>query len=309
MTLFSQKMIEKLWRSNSLGTTKFVKRQEEYEEKSEISLCVKYTLFIVNFLSCSVLTCCFTGFAIHNSLTTAKHYPLERYWHLNKILFVLASITFVISLFGIIGSLREHLKVLSVYKYLVVITLLAEVIFSVILLIYIYVPTSRYNIEFFPKGSFSSDMQNYGDFDGFAMNRINSLQEMFHCCGLSDNDDGYMDWRTTEQFRCDNSKSWNNLACTVPKSCCRHPKLNNASCVDDVLRKRPIDVQDNIYIRGCLQGFHEWVEINGVNIIGIMFGIILPEIVLLVLATILMNQITRQLAKWEDSETGSITSC
>ncbi|XP_014777724.1 tetraspanin-5 [Octopus bimaculoides] len=309
MTLFSQKMIERLWRSNSIGTTKFVERQKQYEEKSEISLCVKYTLFSLNFLSCAIITCGFTGYAIHNSLTTAKQYPLERYWHLNKILFVLAGITFVISLFGIIGSLREHLKSLSVYKYLVFITLFAEVIFCVILLIYIYVPTSRYNIEFFPKGSFSSDMQNYGDFDGFAKNRVNSLQETFHCCGLSDNDEAYMDWRTSEQFKCDNSKSWNNLACTVPSSCCRLTKLNNVSCVDDVLRKRPIDVQDKIYTQGCLKGFHTWVEINGVSIIGIMFGIILPQIVLLVIATILMNQIIRQLAKWESSDTSSITSC
>ncbi|GAB1607692.1 tetraspanin-5-like [Argonauta hians] len=305
MGVFSLNLNEKPVNGVSIpsgGTDVEQSRTEDDSNISEISLFTKYTIFFINVLAFLCVGCGLLVYTILASTSTKHVYPLEDLWDFNLVLCVTAVVVCLVSALAIVGSIRENLNILYIYKYASIVLLLGEGIFAVVAIFYICVPASRSNIEFFPTKSFTQSMKDYPATvsAGKAVNSVDFVQAKFQCCGVSDSAVGFTDWMNVPEFRCDHQHNSNQLFCSVPISCCRDIKASNASCVNNIFKQKVVEIQNKIHIQGCLRGFHTWIDINGLFIVGIMLAIIFPQILMLMMTTSFMNQIIRQMATWDN---------
>ncbi len=96
---------------------------------------------------------------------------------------------------------------------------------------------------------------------------VDYIQEQLECCGSAASA-GYRDWQLSEQFSC-NQTNLNPERCGVPFSCCRRSvvsgqgsggsldplvgSIRSIQCWQNVQTKSEHDLEQDIYLRGCLQ--------------------------------------------------------
>ncbi|CAN8009465.1 unnamed protein product, partial [Ixodes pacificus] len=111
---------------------------------------------------------------------------------------------------------------------------------------------------------------------------IDSVQEKFQCCGVTDN--GYKDWDHNIYFNCSRFNP-SIERCFVPSSCCR--PLENEQDLEAVLKRRfcgrnVLNVSDQeawpkVYQRNCVNAFVSRIRRN----IFVIFGATLVILVAL----------------------------
>ncbi|XP_072051151.1 tetraspanin-5-like isoform X2 [Amphiura filiformis] len=286
------------------------------KESSEISLCIKYSLFFANFVFwlAGILLIGIGIWAwydrgvlgdVENLVSSPFVDPV--WWFI-----VLGGIIFVMAAFGCIGALRENILLLRLYSIFLGLVLLIEIGGGVA----IYLYKDEIETKFVDQLN-DLAITGYRDNPDFQ-DLVDAIQTEFKCCGVTSPDD----WDNNLYFNCSDSmrsRYKNPEACGVPFSCCirnpnpqytehteviEHPnkesEVINTQCGYNV-RSSSISDADRIArinINGCIQAFKYWVQTNLV-VVAIAAGIILlVEIFGLCFAMSLINDIKRQKAKW-----------
>ncbi|XP_064630656.1 tetraspanin-33-like [Lineus longissimus] len=272
------------------------------DKNTEVRACYKYILFLANFLffiSGGVLA------GLGAWLLYEKKKVIDDVFDFlfdPAVLFCCAGcLVFVLSFFGCCGALRENQCFIKLYKWVMILLLVLEVLFGILVFIFFYAPSVRKNMPWLdPSELLKNGIGRYRD-DPDLMNAIDNMQKELQCCGASNDDNGYLDWNDNIYFNC-NSTSKSPENCAVPYSCCKlkDGELINVLCGGGTLSAAMSDVERwrKINTKGCLKAFGNWLEQNALLIGGACFGVIIPQIIGIVLSTRLNDQIARQKEKW-----------
>ncbi|KAK3094435.1 hypothetical protein FSP39_001763 [Pinctada imbricata] len=217
------------------------------------------------------------------------------------------SIIVFITFFGCMGSLRENTCFLKTFNYILGIIFLGELTIVVIVFVFYFVPDSRESLGLFPKDSMQDAIRKYGVVDDEDMvNLIDNIQSTLGCCGLSDDEDGYLDWNENLYFNCTKSNP-SPERCSVPASCCitKPNEVKNILCGGQVMQINDEGKAvagpyiSNIYQPGCLHALGNWINGNAMVLGGVLLGILLPQLFIMCLTRSLRDQVKIQRAKWD----------
>ncbi|XP_068614163.1 tetraspanin-15-like [Brachionichthys hirsutus] len=182
------------------------------------------------------------------------------------ILIVLGIVMFIVSLIGVLASLRDNLTLLKVFMYTLAICLILELLGGVLALVF-----RSQTVELLNKNIRRGITNYYDDLD--FKNIMDFVQKKFQCCGGKE----YKDWSVNMYHNC---SAPGPLACGVPYTCCiitRPNEVANTLCGYKALEKERLDLIDTIHIRGCTDAFFIWLMDNYKIMAAILLGILLPQ--------------------------------
>uniref|UniRef100_A0A915DI92 Tetraspanin n=1 Tax=Ditylenchus dipsaci TaxID=166011 RepID=A0A915DI92_9BILA len=265
---------------------------------SEISCCVKYTVFgfnvifwIIGFLLLSV------GVWAHNE----KYNPDSQVSHISKfylnpawLLIIIGVVTFTLGFSGCVGALRENTCFLAIYSSLLGLLLLAEAVIVIVAIL------SKDWIETELKVKFNDMVVLYRD-DVDLQSLIDWMQTDWKCCGINKADD----WEMNIYFNSTSQEIKSVEAGGVPFSCClpkykyRSEGLPNSNCGHGVrvkeLRKAMHDI---IYVEGCFPKALQWLNSNFVYVGTAIFVVAVIQFLGICFAQDLRSDIFAQRSKW-----------
>ncbi|XP_041368657.1 tetraspanin-33-like isoform X2 [Gigantopelta aegis] len=271
-------------------------------DRSAVNLVTKYLIFFVNFMFI-LLGLALTVSGSYILVTTGKQVTslMDFLFDPACILTLAGSICVVIAFFGCAGALRENTCFLRTYTLILSILFFLEVALIILVFVYYYVPDVRKSLKLYPEDLLQTAIEKYEDETaGDLKNLLDTIQKTLDCCGLSNNETGYLNWNLNKYYFC-NDSSVGVLSCSVPFSCCKIKPGDsiNILCGAGVLKKSdPNEVSDKIYTNGCLRGLQVWLDSNIWTFGGIILGILLPQILLVGFARALRDQVLQQKSKW-----------
>ncbi|XP_038060185.1 tetraspanin-17-like [Patiria miniata] len=270
------------------------------KDVSEISLCIKYSLFFANFFfwlaGCGCIAAGIWAWndrgALGNLDAFLSSSPLVDpvLWFM-----VVGGIIFLLATFGCIGALRENIILLKIYSGLLGLILLIEIGGGVA--IYFYRAEIEEKIAEYLSEVAIKNYRSNEDFQDI----VDSLQSGLYCCGVNN----YNDWDMNIYFNCSEKMVGTNAnveACGVPFSCCLQDPASdvvNTQCGYGVRADRTkSQIGEAIYTTGCLDAFKTWLTTNLV-VVAIAAGVIvLVEVFGFCFSTSLVSDIKRQKARW-----------
>jgi len=280
-----------------------------------ISGCVKYTMFLFNFLFWLVgaLLIAVGTYAVLDRWSSGEVFRLETIFdilfNVGFLLIIVGGIVFIVSFAGCIGALRENMCLLRFYSLFLLLFFLGEMVCLALGFIYPH----KMN-EFLEDELSDKLIERYRD-DLDFQNLIDLIQSDFHCCGLSSK--GYRDWSKNEYFNCTINKEDNPSVerCGVPYSCCHQDDpavLINYMCGFQVqgtgsgkkenggdFRELPeTEALEKVNVVGCLSTIQGLIEANLYPVAGIAIGIALSQLLVIWLARTLEGQIEAQRSLW-----------
>ncbi|XP_068430661.1 tetraspanin-15 isoform X2 [Clinocottus analis] len=182
------------------------------------------------------------------------------------ILILLGIIMFIVSLIGVLGSLRDNLTLLKVFMYTLAVCLILELLGGILALGFRHQTLGLLN-----KNIRKGIVNYYDDLD--FKNIMDFVQKKFKCCGGQE----YTDWSVNMYHNC---SAPGPSACGVPYTCCITTKPNevaNTMCGYKVLENERLDLIETIHIRGCTDAFFIWLMDNYKIMAGLLLGILLPQ--------------------------------
>ncbi|KFO55396.1 Tetraspanin-33, partial [Corvus brachyrhynchos] len=124
-------------------------------------------------------------------------------------------------------------------------------------------------------------------------NLIDFGQKEFSCCGGV----SYKDWSQNMYFNC-TATNPSHERCSVPFSCCLRDASQaviNTMCGHGMQARGYLEASAFIYTNGCIDKLVNWTHSNLFLLGGITVGLALPQLVGIVLAQLLINQIRDQI--------------
>ncbi|XP_075966205.1 tetraspanin-15 [Anarhichas minor] len=182
------------------------------------------------------------------------------------ILILLGIIMFIVSLIGVLGSLRDNLTLLKVFMYTLAVCLILELLGGIMALVF-----RNQTVGLLNKNIRKGIVNYYDDLD--FKNIMDFVQKRFECCGGQE----YTDWSVNMYHNC---SAPGPSSCGVPYTCCITTKPNevaNTMCGYKVLEKERLDLIKTIHIRGCTDAFFIWLMDNYKIMAGLLLGILLPQ--------------------------------
>ncbi|XP_019751475.1 tetraspanin-15 [Hippocampus comes] len=181
------------------------------------------------------------------------------------ILILLGIVMFIVSLIGVLASLRDNLVFLKVFMYTLVVCLILELLGGILALVF-----RNQTVDILNKNIRRGIVNYYDDLD--FKNIMDSVQTKFKCCGGQ----GFQDWSVNMYHNC---SARGPLSCGVPYTCCITKSLEvaNTLCGYKVLEQERLDLIDTIHIRGCTDAFFIWLTDNYKIMAGLLLGILLPQ--------------------------------
>ncbi|NWW43325.1 TSN33 protein, partial [Pedionomus torquatus] len=191
------------------------------------------------------------------------------------LLLVVGVLTFLITFCGCVGSLRENICLLQTpcccAPHHVTST-----------------PQARGKVSEIINGA----IVHYRD-DLDLQNLIDFGQKEFSCCGGV----SYKDWSQNMYFNC-TAANPSRERCSVPFSCCLQDAQEvviNTMCGQGMQAMGYLEASAFIYTNGCIDTLVNWIHSNLFLLGGIALGLAVPQLVGILLAQILINQIRDQI--------------
>lgn len=278
--------------------------RRNYWNRNEISLFIKYTLFLLNFLFWvfGALFIALSSWLLIEKNKVVKNW-MEFFLDPVSLICLAGAIVVFVAFFGCMGSLRENTCFIQTYKISLMLVLIGEVALSVLFFVSYSKPELLTELNM-SEAFFKKAIMSYRE-DLDQQNFIDSIQQKLECCGMKDDaSNGFKDWNSNAHFNC----AINNTSperCSVPFSCCKRKKdeLLNLVCGRNMLDDKIFpDPSKAIHTRGCQNAVREWITQNVLMIGGILLGILIPQLFLIHLASALGSQIKIQRAKLRRNE-------
>ncbi|CAI4225628.1 unnamed protein product [Auanema sp. JU1783] len=209
----------------------------------------------------------------------------------------------IISMMGSLGALRDNIFLLKCFAISVFACYLLTIIFTFSTFVVFFTDSlgawSAQELMLFALKKYHSN-RNLAEI-------VDAIQNNLQCCGVSSIGQGYRDWGSNRVFNCSLSNPQPEK-CGVPFSCCRKsvlteaagssnpllPAMRSLQCWQNALNRQPIELEHDIYTRGCLAPLRAVLETNAVHIGIVMALVIVPVCVLVCLTNILAKQIDHQ---------------
>lgn len=189
------------------------------------------------------------------------------------ILLLLGIVMFSVSFIGMVGSLRDNLLLLKIFFWVLLVIFAFEVLMLLINVIF------ESQVKALMLLNIQEGIKHYYDDLDFK-NILDYVQKKFECCG----GDEYGDWGVNHYHSCNSTGP---LACGVPYTCCVTQKasggVRNTLCGFQVLNKERLELTDVIHVRGCVHAVIFWFTDNFGATVGMIFGILLPQVLGLIL--------------------------
>ncbi|XP_030917768.1 tetraspanin-33 [Geospiza fortis] len=202
------------------------------------------------------------------------------------LLIVVGVLTFLITFCGCVGSLRENICLLQVFSVCLTIIFLLQLAAGV--LGFVFSDKARGKVSEIISGA----IVHYRD-DLDLQNLIDFGQKEFSCCGGV----SYKDWSQNMYFNC-TATTPSRERCSVPFSCCLHntdQAVINTMCGHGMQARGYLEASAFIHTNGCIDKLVNWTHSNLFLLGGIALGLALPQLVGIVLARLLINQIRDQI--------------
>lgn len=263
-----------------------------------ISPCVKYMIFMLNFLSWLFggLLIGIGLYAFHDKWRGTGLVRVSTIYDIlldiSLVLIIFGGVVFIVSFAGCVGALRENTCLLKFYSYCLLVFFLLEMFIAIVLFAFpqpvlSYVEDS-FTDKIIHKYRENDDLRNFIDF----------AQKEFHCCGLSS--EGYMDWAMNEYFNC---SSPSRERCGVPYSCCINATdisggLINIMCGYGVQRLSVAEASKKVWTSGCIEIVRGYAERNIYVIAVVALSAAFTQLFVIYLEKTLEGQIGMQKARW-----------
>ncbi|KAM4744086.1 tetraspanin-15 [Anableps anableps] len=218
------------------------------------------------------------------------------------ILILLGIVMFIVSLIGVLGSLRDNLTLLNVFMYTLTICLILELLGGILGLAF-----RNKTVELVNKNIRKGIVNYYDDLD--FKNIMDFVQKRFKCCGGED----FQDWKVNMYHKC---PGLGPLACGVPYTCCITTKPNevvNTLCGHSMLNKTRSDAMEVIYVRGCTYAFLHWMEDNYTKMAILLLVIFLPQFFGVIITWLYKTRVEdaiiefEQLTEWQEVKRGRVS--
>ncbi|KAM6943273.1 tetraspanin-15 [Xenentodon cancila] len=203
------------------------------------------------------------------------------------ILIILGVVMFIVSLIGVLASLRDNLTLLKVFMYTLGICLFVELLGGILALVF-----RSQTVDLVNKNIRKGIVNYYDDLD--FKNIMDFVQKKFMCCGGQE----FIDWEVNMYHNC---SAPGPLACGVPYTCCITNKPNevaNTMCGYKVLDKSRLELVDFIYVRGCTDAFFIWLMDNYKIMAGLLLGILLPQFFGVIVSWLYITRVEDAIAEY-----------
>ncbi|GAB1604898.1 tetraspanin-33-like [Argonauta hians] len=261
---------------------KYEEKKRKYKYRSKV---IKYILFVLNLFSwvvavIAIVISYYILLGTKKVVTDAVEFILDP----AIVLFIVASITIIMAIFGCIGAVKGNKYLLKVFYIMLGFIIIIELIFGVLIWLLFSAPVSTEKFMEVPRQRLKLALHKYKD-DKKLKAWIDSIQTEFKCCGITYSDSGYKDWQANIYFNCSRSNP-SSERCAVPMSCCifKYGDLRNEMCGYDITHKARHEVTHRIYTQGCLMGFRNWFHKNEILITILSALFIAPQIAIVLLA-------------------------
>ncbi|XP_014253246.1 tetraspanin-33-like [Cimex lectularius] len=264
-----------------------------------ISPCVKYMIFMLNFLFWlfgGLLIGIGTYAFVDKWRGTGGLYKVNTIYDIlldiSLVLIIFGGVVFVVSFAGCVGALRENTCLLKFYSLCLLIFFLLEMAIAIIGFVFPHtmqtIIQDSFTVQIIHKYRDNDDLRNFIDF----------AQKEFHCCGLSSG--GYMDWSSNEYFNC---SSPSREQCGVPYSCCINATniaggLINIMCGYGAQNLSAAEASKKVWTSGCIEVVKAYAERNLYTIAGFALGVALSQLFVIYLGKTLEGQIELQKSRW-----------
>lgn len=263
-----------------------------------ISPCVKYMIFMLNFLFWLFggLLIGIGIYAFHDKWRGTGIIRVNTIYDIlldiSLVLIIFGGVVFVVSFAGCVGALRENTCLLRFYSLCLLIFFLLEMAIAIIGFVFPHTMQSvveeSFTDKIIHKYRENDDLRNFIDF----------AQKEFHCCGLSS--EGYKDWTMNEYFNCTSPSS---EKCGVPYSCCINTTnisggLINIMCGYNVQNLSVAEASKKVWTSGCIEVVRAYAERNLYTIAGVALGVALSQLFVIYLGKTLEGQIDLQKSRW-----------
>ncbi|MCL4132405.1 UNVERIFIED_CONTAM: hypothetical protein GTU68_061639 [Idotea baltica] len=286
--------------------------QRRHRRKEYISPCLKWTMFIFNFIfwMFGLLTMAIGAYGMYFTavdLQDKKSFELLYiiFTDLSGVLVAIGGIIFLVSSAGCVGALRENMCLLKFYFWSLTIFLIVELLIAIACIVFPW--KSREFLE----GVLSHRLiEEYRESEN-TQDMVDFLQSKLECCGMTSA--GYKDWNYNEYFNC-TADSPSAEKCGVPPSCCI-PGINpmkiqgsngkaqrDMMCGYNMQSKNEINASKTIYTEGCVVAIIRLLESNLYIAAGVIFGITLFQMYVTHQARTLMDQIALQKHNYHERE-------
>ncbi|EDO40724.1 predicted protein, partial [Nematostella vectensis] len=249
------------------------------EAQNVISKCLKYFLFVFNLLFWAIGGVMFgvgmwsvTQKGSYSKLSSLSTDP-------GSVLIAVGLLIIIISFFGTVGALREQIILLEIYKWVIVVIVILQVLGG--LLAFAFWPNVRKSVQ----NQISKGIVNYRD-NLDLQNIIDGIQENFKCCGSS----SINDWDANRYFKCGGPSP---EECGVPHTCCvkKDGEVQHNFKIQSSRHER----ERCFYIIGCLDAVINWFRDHMYVVAAIAIAFALPEFAGIILTHIFVQQIKEQI--------------
>ncbi|XP_035016259.1 tetraspanin-15 isoform X2 [Hippoglossus stenolepis] len=209
------------------------------------------------------------------------------------ILIVLGIVMFIVSLIGVLASLRDNLTLLKVFMYTLSVCLILELLGGILALVF-----RNQTVDLLNKNIRKGIVNYYDDLD--FKNIMDFVQKKFKCCGAQE----YNDWEVNMYHNC---SAPGPMACGVPYTCCITTKPNevaNTMCGCNVLKQERLDLIEVIHIRGCTDAFFIWLLDNYKIMAGVLLGILLPQFFGVIISWLYITRVEDSISEYGHSVDG-----
>lgn len=257
----------------------------EYQVQYKAVVSRKLKLFLLTFSLffwiCGALFCAIGAYVISQS--RGYHALTDFAMTPGIIITLLGLLIFTVSTFGVLGSLRENLCLLKMYKYLLLTTLVFELFTAFVA--FAFWPEAKKLID---KGLVSAIERYTEDYD--LRNMIDLIQRQLKCCGSLTIDD----WDSNPYFSCQMKESYK--WCGVPWSCCHTKFHRNRQCGYGMRKDRAkFNLANEIHVVGCLDKGFEFFRNNMGIIAGLCVTFTFPLIAAVFVLHFFIKQIQKQI--------------
>jgi len=225
---------------------------------------------------------------IFTAVVLMKFYHVDKldfwsiyFWLVPIYMICLGVFTFLVCIFGFVISQSENRALIAGFAVLLAIAFLAQ-LGSIFTALELRTVVGQSNVG---ASAVNDDLKWYGK-DPAITAKWDELQRDLHCCGGNHFLIGYNDYRNTA-IGANNS---------VPDSCCH---TMTKDCGKDMLTRRPEEIQNAIFINGCLEILSDKLD-NDVIPMMVVYAVVgvilaLTELITVVLACAYVAQITRRI--------------